>query len=97
MTGGITSAVHRLTVERDERRHVVVLRQYERREADASGWRIEREASILRGAGEAGLAAPVLLAASPDGEDAGGHPSILMTRLPGHLDLTPAEATLRRI
>ena len=91
MTGGITSAVHRLTAERDGLRQVVVLRQYERSAADGARELIEREGTILRRAGAAGLAAPELLAACPGGEDSGGHPSILMTRLPGHVDLTPAD------
>jgi hypothetical protein len=91
MTGGITAAVHRLTAEGAGRRRVVVLRQYERASAHPAGELIERESRILRAAGVAGLAAPGLLAASPGGEDSGGHPSVLMTRLPGHLHLTPAD------
>jgi hypothetical protein len=76
MTGGITSAVHRLTAERDGHRHVVVLRQYEQAEAHSTRGLIEREARILPGARAAGLAAPELLAASPGVGDSGGSPAI---------------------
>ena len=91
MTGGLTSAVHRLTVERgDSARLFVVLRQYEHA-APHFMQLVEREAGILRGVGAAGVAAPALIAYSPAGEDAGGRPSLLMSRLPGHLYLTPAD------
>jgi aminoglycoside phosphotransferase (APT) family kinase protein len=87
LTGGIVAAVHRLTVERvpSGRREFVVLRQYERH-GD-----VEREVGILRHAAGAGLLAPRLLAASATGAGAGGYPTLLMTRLPGRADLTPAD------
>lgn len=91
MTGGIVSAVHRLTVERGRHRYFVVLRQYERA-AGGYGGLVEREASVLRRAHAAGLAAPELVASSAHGEDTAGHPSILMTRLRGHLLLTPEDS-----
>src|ERR1700677_911798 len=79
MTGGIVAVVHRLTVERmpSGRREFVVLRQYEH------DGEVEREAGILRQAAHAGLPAPRLLAVSAVGTEAGGHPSVLMTCLPG--------------
>lgn len=89
MTGGIVAAVHRLTVEREStgQREFVVLRQYEQHDdGDA-----EREARVLRKAVEADLPAPRLLAASATGAEAGGYPSILMTREPGRVDLSPAD------
>jgi aminoglycoside phosphotransferase len=87
MTGGIIAAVHRVTVEYvpSGRREFVVLRQYEHHGA------VDREAAILRQAAGAGLPAPRLLAASAAGIEAGGHPSVLMTRLPGRADLSPAD------
>jgi phosphotransferase family enzyme len=91
MTGGLTSAVHRLTVRRGAGRQVIVLRQYERSAVHDLGKIIAREAAILRGIRAAGLAAPELLAACPGGQGAGGSPSILMTRLPGRVDLAPAD------
>jgi aminoglycoside phosphotransferase (APT) family kinase protein len=88
MTGGISSTVHRLTAERDGRRVFVVLRQYE---YVAPGFTEPAgpEADILRGVRAAGLAAPELIAFSPQGGDADGHSSVLMTRLAGHVYLTP--------
>ncbi len=84
LTGGIVAAVHRVTAGTQ----VVVLRQYEGPARDL----VEREARVLAAARAAGLPAPELLAASPDGEDAGGHPSLLMTRLPGRVHLAPLDA-----
>lgn len=96
MTGGIVAAVHRLTVEHvvSGRRESVVLRQYEHdgRGATAPGHsEVEREAGILSQAARAGLPAPRLLAASAAGKETGGHPSVLMTRLSGRVDLSPAD------
>jgi aminoglycoside phosphotransferase (APT) family kinase protein len=87
LTGGITAAVHRLTVEHvpSGRRQSVVLRQYEQSDE------VPREAGILRQAADAGLPAPRLLAASAAGTEAGGYPSVLMTYLPGRVDLAPAD------
>jgi aminoglycoside phosphotransferase (APT) family kinase protein len=92
MTGGVTSAVHRLTVERgDGSRTFAVLRQYERATPHVADM-VEREAGILRGVSAAGLAGPSLLAFSAAGGEAGGHPTVLMSRLRGHLDLAPADS-----
>jgi aminoglycoside phosphotransferase (APT) family kinase protein len=89
-SGGLISAVHRLTVEVGGRPREVVLRQLQdATEEDTEVTR--REASTLQAARLAGLPAPELLASSPDGADAGGRPSILMTCLPGHIDLAPAD------
>jgi len=87
LTGGIVAAVHRVTVEHGPsgRREAVVLRQYEQ-PGD-----VEREADILRQVAGAGLPAPRLLAVSATGDEAGGHPAVLMSRLPGRVDLTPAD------
>jgi aminoglycoside phosphotransferase (APT) family kinase protein len=91
MTGGVTSTVHRLTVERGgDRRLFFVLRQYEHA-VPHFGQLVDREADILRAVTAAGLAAPSLIDFSPDGADAGGLPSVLMSRLRGHLCLTPAD------
>jgi aminoglycoside phosphotransferase (APT) family kinase protein len=89
MTGGIVAAVHRLTVKRETtgEREFVVLRQY----GQHGDGDVEREALVLRNAVEAGLPAPRLLAASATGAEAGGCPSILMTREPGRVDLSPAD------
>jgi aminoglycoside phosphotransferase (APT) family kinase protein len=90
MTGGVTSAVHRLTVERGGTRAFVVLRQYEHALPHFADL-VEREVAILRGVNAAGLPAPSLLAFSAGSGEAGGRPSVLMSRLGGHLYLTPAD------
>ena len=89
MSGGIVAAVHRLTVEhtRSGQREFVVLRQYgEHNEHD-----VARESDVLGKAVKAGLPAPRPLAASATGAETGGHPSILMTRVPGRPDLSPTD------
>jgi aminoglycoside phosphotransferase (APT) family kinase protein len=81
------------------------LEQYEYADSDMaalyrqqSGWlpatSVRHEAAILRAVHDAGLPAPEPVAA-----DADEHPAILMTRLPGRLDATPAdpEGWLRQI
>ena len=90
MTGGTIAAVHRLTAERGGQRVFVVLRQYAEAAPEFTRL-VEQEADILRGVGAAGLAAPALIDLSVDGLDAGRHPSLLMSRLPGHLYLTPSD------
>lgn len=90
LTGGIGSAVHRLTVAGDfGGRRFVVLRQYE---ADDEG-AVEREALALDGLATAGAAvpAPRLLGFDATGDDAGGHRSLLMSREPGRVHLTPRD------
>jgi aminoglycoside phosphotransferase (APT) family kinase protein len=87
MTGGIVASVHQLTIEyASGRRDAVVLRQYEHQDTA-----VEREAGNLSQVADAGLPAPRLLAVCATGAEAGGHPTILMTRLPGRADLAPAD------
>ena len=87
MTGGIVAAVHRLTIEyASGRRDVVVLRQCEHYDTA-----VEREVGNLSQVADAGLPAPRLLAVCATGAEAGGHPTILMTRLPGRAVLAPAD------
>jgi len=95
MTGGVASVVHRLTVDHGGRRDVLVLRQYEREFLaivdSETAELIRGEAATLRAVHDAGLPAPEPIAADADGRECGGHPAILMTRLPGQLDLAPAD------
>lgn len=88
LTGGIVSAVHRLTVEHDGQRHQLVLRQFGRPTEPHSDL-VSREAATLRGLRSSGLCAPDLVAFCADGAASGSHPSILMTCLPGRILLTP--------
>jgi aminoglycoside phosphotransferase (APT) family kinase protein len=89
LTGGVCSAVHRLTVERHGRRTFVVLRQY----PGGLGLQesLEREIANLGLVAGSGLPVPSILAADVVGASTGGSPSLLMTRLRGQVDLGPAE------
>jgi aminoglycoside phosphotransferase (APT) family kinase protein len=90
MTGGIVSVVHRLTIDHGSHRDVLVLRQYEHAEPDAAAL-IRDEDAVLRAVHDAGLPVPEPVAVDADGHESGGHAAILMTRLPGRLDLAPAD------
>ena len=89
LTGGVSSAVHRLTVERRGVRTVVVLRQY----PGGLGLResLANEITNLEVVAGSGLPVPRVLAADVAGASTGGAPSLLMTRLPGHVHLSPAD------
>ena len=88
MRGGIGSAVHRLTVtSRDGERRFVVLRQYESEDLGA----VPREALALDALAAEAVPAPRLLAFDATGVAAGGRRSLLMTREPGHVHLTPRD------
>lgn len=97
MTGGTASVVHRLTIDHGSYRDVLVLRQYEYADSDMP--EIRDEAATLRAVHDAGLPAPEPIAADSGGRETDGHPALLMTRLPGRLDVTPAdpEGWLRQI
>jgi aminoglycoside phosphotransferase (APT) family kinase protein len=103
MTGGIGSVVHRLTIDNGIYRDVLVLRQYEHAADPDSRMdtaaRVRREVATLRAVHDAGLPAPEPIAADADGRESDGLPALLMTRLPGRLDVTPAdpEGWLRQI
>ena len=99
LRGGMSSAVHLLTVQDDGgRRRQAVLRRYVRpgqeQGTDAAG----QEARALRAACRAGVPVPALLAADPAGTGA-GVPAVLMSRLPGRVDWWPADTDdwLRRL
>ncbi len=101
--GGITSTIHRLAVEtHDGTRTQVVLRQWTPTEwddniADAPQL-VERERQVLHGLESTDIPAPRVLAVDPTGEST-GVPALLMTLVPGRIDLTPADtkAWLRQI
>jgi aminoglycoside phosphotransferase (APT) family kinase protein len=90
MTGGIGSVVHRLTIDHGSYRKVLVLRQYEDADSDMAAM-VRHEVETLRAVHDAGLPTPEPVAADADGREADGHPALLMTRLPGRLDLAPAD------
>ncbi|GAA4219559.1 phosphotransferase family protein [Actinocatenispora rupis] len=89
LTGGVCSAVHRVTVERRGERTFVVLRQY----PGGLGLQetVQKEIANLGVVAGSGLPVPSVLAADAAGASTGGAPSLLMTRLPGHVHLDPAD------
>ncbi len=88
LTGGVCSAVNRLTVERRGVRRFVVLRQYPGGFGEEGS--LEKEIANLGVVAGSGLPVPSILATDA-GASTGGAPSLLMTRLPGHVHLNPAE------
>jgi aminoglycoside phosphotransferase (APT) family kinase protein len=102
LSGGITSSIHRLAVETRQGAHLqVVLRRWtpaDRGEIANAPQLVEREQRVLRGLEGTALPAPRVLAADPTGEST-GFPAILMTRVPGRMDLAPNDpsAWLRQI
>lgn len=89
LTGGVCSAVHRLVVERGGARMSVVLRQY----PVGLGLQgiLEQEIANLGVVEGSGLPVPSVLAADLAGASTGGAPSLVMTRLRGHVELSPAD------
>lgn len=97
--GGSSSAIHGLRVDRNGVVETVVLRRYvlehlNVEEPDLAA----REAHVLRRLGACTVPTPQLLAVDPTGHDA-GVPTLLMTRVPGRLEWSPAdvEPWLRRL
>ena len=92
LIGGVTSSIHRLAVEaRSGMRTQVVLRRWTPSEWDTTeeaAQFVEREGHVLRGLESTDIPAPQVLAIDPTGEST-GVPSLLMTRVPGRMDLTP--------
>ena len=91
LVGGITSAVHRLSVVSGSgARCSVVLRRWRNAPEGDAATHVRSEARALRGLASSGVPAPRLLAAS-DGTETGGTAALLMTRAPGALDLAPRD------
>ena len=94
LTGGITSSMHRLAVETHTGTRIqVILRRWTSAEwvaNSAAPLLVERESQVLRGLESTDIPAPRVLAADPTGE-ATGVPALLMSRVPGRVDLTPSD------
>jgi aminoglycoside phosphotransferase (APT) family kinase protein len=95
MTGGISSVVHRLTIDHGSHRDVLVLRQHEPGahalvESETAAL-VRHEAAVLRAVHDAGLPTPELIAVDAEGRESDGCPALLMTRVPGRVDVTPAD------
>src|SRR5262245_43177135 len=91
LTGGITSSVHRLTVERRGRRSTYVLRRWGlggEHAAYAIG-AVATETAALSALERTEIPAPRVIGSTV--EAAHGGPAVLMTRLPGHVHLMPRD------
>ena len=89
LTGGITSSVHRLTVEQHGRRRPYVLRGWptgSEQDEYAIG-AVTSETAVLNALERTDIPAPRLIGSTTDAADAG--PAVLMTRVPGHVHLMP--------
>ena len=94
LTGGITSSIHRLTLDvgSDQPLHLV-LRRWLPASDEWDSWArtaIEQEAHVLDALPAHRIPAPRLVART-DGSATGGVPALLMTRAPGRMLLTPAQ------
>jgi aminoglycoside phosphotransferase (APT) family kinase protein len=91
LTGGLTSIVHRLTIERKGRREEYVLRWW----ASDSEWEqwiaraVPLETAVLTKLEGSDIPAPRVIGSITDA--ARGGPAILMTRLPGKIQLMPRD------
>jgi hypothetical protein len=92
MTGGITSSVHRLSIRLPggTSTQVVLKRFADPRWDDRSGI-VRTEAAALVAVDAPTVPAPRLIAACPSGIDTDGAPSLLMSRAPGRVWLTPPD------
>jgi aminoglycoside phosphotransferase (APT) family kinase protein len=87
LVGGITAGMYRVRVSASR---AVVLRRWDRESAADAAVLVRREAHALRSLVGTAIPAPRLVAADPLGADA-GVPSLLMSLVPGEVDLTPAD------
>ena len=91
LTGGLTSIVHRLTVDRHGRRQEYVLRWW-RPDGEWDQWiarAVSLEIAVLRKLKGSDLPVPRVIGSITD--RARGGPAILMTRLPGSVHLMPRD------
>jgi aminoglycoside phosphotransferase (APT) family kinase protein len=91
LTGGITSAMHAITVVgTNGRHHRCVLRRWVDRLVDEGPELVAREARVLESLEPTAVPAPRLLGQDPHGE-ACGNPALLMSYVEGHVELTPRD------
>jgi aminoglycoside phosphotransferase (APT) family kinase protein len=91
LTGGLTSIVHRLTVERNGRRDQYVLRWWVP-DSEGEPWSaraVPLEAAALTKLEGSDIPAPRLIGSTTD--PALGGPAVLMTRVPGTMQLMPRD------
>lgn len=91
LVGGITSSVHLLGVmDREGRTHGLVLKRWPQMPRSETTSMIEREARILGCLEDVKLPVPSLVAVSRP-EETDGCPALLMTQVPGRVDLAPRD------
>jgi aminoglycoside phosphotransferase (APT) family kinase protein len=91
LTGGLTSIVHRLTVERNGRREEYVLRWW-MPHSEWKGWiarAVRLETAVLTKLEGSDIPAPRVIGSITDPARDG--PAVLMTRLPGNVHLMPRD------
>jgi aminoglycoside phosphotransferase (APT) family kinase protein len=90
MLGGITSSVHRLSIRlpTGASTHVVLKRFIDRGWGDTPAI-VKNEAAAIAAVEQMDVSAPRVLGMSTDGAKTDGAPSLLMTRAPGRVWLTP--------
>ena len=91
LTGGITSSVHRLTVEQNGRRGPYVLRRWvpDGEHAEYVIGAVASETAVLTALERSDVPAPRVIGSTTDAAHAG--PAVLMTRVPGHVHLMPGD------
>jgi aminoglycoside phosphotransferase (APT) family kinase protein len=88
LTGGVATATHRLRLASGRR---VILRRHNAAWVERDPTVVAREAETLAHVAGRGLPVPELLACDPDGRATGERPAIVLGRLPGGIDLAPAD------
>ena len=88
--GGITSSVHLVTVTTPHQRQRLVLKRWVEGDPEECRVWVEREAAVLDALEHSALAAPRLVASS-FGAETDGIPTLLMTRVPGRVSLSPRD------
>jgi phosphotransferase family enzyme len=92
MLGGITSSVHRLSLRLPGGTSMqVVLKRFTDPDWGDVQSIVLSEAAALAAVEATSVPAPRLIGASPDGAETEGVPSLLMTRAPGRIWLTPPD------
>lgn len=94
LVGGITSSVHACQVETaGGGNRVVILRRWlsDSPDEQPGAVSVRREAQTLASLARTPVPAPALVASDPDGHSNDGVPALLMTRVPGSLDLSPRD------
>jgi aminoglycoside phosphotransferase (APT) family kinase protein len=88
LTGGVATATHLLQLASGER---VILRRHNAGWIEWDPTVVAREAETLAHVAGRGLPVPDLLACDPDGSATGERPAIVLGRLPGRIELAPAD------